>query len=89
MILRGVTPRKSPGRNSSNLYTKIILLLPISLGRSPPAPGIDFKKLKASTLHRLVVPYLHRKLGAMYDRQSEEEDAEGMSEVEVKLWHKG
>ena len=63
------------------------------LGVSPPGPGFDFKKLKASTLHKLMVPYLCRKLGAMYDRQSNKEEAEDglvdLPEIEVKLWHKG
>ena len=63
------------------------------LGVPPPGPGFDFKKLKASSLHRLVVPYLHRKLGIMYDGQSDKEDAEDalgdLSEIEVKLWHEG
>ncbi|KIM50324.1 hypothetical protein SCLCIDRAFT_34413 [Scleroderma citrinum Foug A] len=61
------------------------------LGVPPPGPSFDFKKLKAGSLHRLVVPYLHRKLGIMYDRQSDEEDTEDalgdLSEIEVKLWH--
>ncbi|KIM60963.1 hypothetical protein SCLCIDRAFT_26285 [Scleroderma citrinum Foug A] len=61
------------------------------LGVPPPGPSFDFKKRKAGSLHRLVVPYLHRKLGIMYNGQSDEEDAEDalgdLSEIEVKLWH--
>lgn len=63
------------------------------LGVSPPGPGFDFKKLKAGTLHKLVVPYLHRKLGHMYDGQTDDEDAENsggdIPEIEIKLWHEG
>ena len=61
------------------------------LGVAPPGPGFDFKKLKAGTLCKLVVPYLHRKLGHMYDRQSDNEEAEDLladvPEIEIKLWH--
>ena len=63
------------------------------LGAPPPGPGFDFKKLKASTLHKLVVPYLHRKLGHMYDRQTDDEEGEDLGvdipEIEIKLWREG
>ena len=63
------------------------------LGVSPSGPGFDFKKLKAGTLHKLVVPYLHRKLGHMYDGQTDDEEAEDsgpdIPEIEIKLWHEG
>ena len=63
------------------------------LGVSPPGPGFNFKKLKASTLHKLVVPYLHRKLGHMYDGQTDDEEAKDsgldIPEIEIKLWHEG
>ena len=55
------------------------------LGVPPPGPSFDFKKLKAGSLHRLVVPYL-------YGQSDEEvaEDALGdLPEIEVKLWHEG
>ena len=48
------------------------------LGVAPPSPGFDFKKLKAGTLHKLVMPYLHRKLGHMYDRQTDNEEAQDL-----------
>ena len=75
------------------MHKNHLIIVNWPLGISPPGPGFDFKRLKANTLHRLVVPYLHRKLGAMYDRQSDEEEAEDgladLLEIEVKLWHKG
>ena len=57
----------------------------------PPGPGFDFKKLKGGPLHGLVVPYLHRKLGHMYDGQSDEEaeDSADILEIDVKLWREG
>ncbi|KAI6136022.1 hypothetical protein F5141DRAFT_1208413 [Pisolithus sp. B1] len=43
-------------------------------GVSPPGPGFDHKKLKAGPLCQLVVPYLLRKLGHMYDGQTDDEE---------------
>ena len=63
------------------------------LGVAPHGPGFDFKKLKAGTLRKLVVPYLCRKLGHMYDGQSDDEEAKDLLadvlEIEIKLWHEG
>ncbi|KAI6141691.1 hypothetical protein BKA82DRAFT_4018669 [Pisolithus tinctorius] len=63
------------------------------LGVPPPGPGFEYKKLKADTLRQLVVPYLQRKLGSMYDGQSDDDDDEkndrldGVPEVEIKPWN--
>ncbi|KAI5985681.1 hypothetical protein F5J12DRAFT_787350 [Pisolithus orientalis] len=57
------------------------------------SPGFEYKKLKADALHQLVVPYLWRKLGSMYDRQSDDNDDEkndhldGVPEVKIKPWN--
>ena len=63
------------------------------LSVAPPSPGFDFKKLKAGTLRKLVVPYLRRKLGHMYDGQTDNEEAQDLlvdiPEIEIKLWHEG
>ncbi|KAI6039369.1 hypothetical protein EDC04DRAFT_2895300 [Pisolithus marmoratus] len=60
------------------------------LGISPPGLGFDHKKLKAGPLHQLVVPYLQRKLGPMYDGQTDdEEEQDGLDdapEIEIKCW---
>ncbi|KAI6037735.1 hypothetical protein EDC04DRAFT_2604520 [Pisolithus marmoratus] len=60
-------------------------------GVSPPGPGFDYKKLKAGPLHQLVVPYLQRKLGPMYDRQTDDEeeqdDIDDVLEIEIKCWN--
>ncbi|KAI6013849.1 hypothetical protein EDC04DRAFT_2904430 [Pisolithus marmoratus] len=60
------------------------------LGVSPPGPGFDHKKLKAGPLRQLVVPYLRRKLGPMYDGQTDdEEEQDGLDdapEIEIKCW---
>ncbi|KAI6003566.1 hypothetical protein EDC04DRAFT_2611682 [Pisolithus marmoratus] len=60
------------------------------LGISPPGPGFDHKKLKAGPLRQLVVPYLRRKLGPMYDGQTDdEEEQDGLEdapEIEIKCW---
>ncbi|KIM64380.1 hypothetical protein SCLCIDRAFT_23409 [Scleroderma citrinum Foug A] len=74
-------------------YTSIFQCLRNGDSETPPGPGFDFKKLKAGTLCKLVVPYLHRKLGHMYDGQSDDEEAEDLlvdvPEIEIKLWHEG
>ncbi|KAI6156649.1 hypothetical protein BKA82DRAFT_4345685 [Pisolithus tinctorius] len=63
------------------------------LGVPPPGPGFEYKKLKADALRQLVVPYLRRKLGSMYDGQSDDDDDEkndrldGVPEVEIKPWN--
>ena len=63
------------------------------LGVAPPGLGFDFKKLKAGTLHKLVMPYLCRKLGRMYDGQTDDEEVQDLLadilEIEIKLWHEG
>ena len=63
------------------------------LGVAPPSPGFNFKKLKAGTLCKLVMPYLCRKLGHMYDGQTDNEEAQDLladiPEIEIKLWHEG
>ncbi|KAI6100512.1 hypothetical protein F5141DRAFT_1066116 [Pisolithus sp. B1] len=60
-------------------------------GVSPPGPGFDHKKLKAGPLHQLIVPYLWRKLGHMYDGHTddkEEQDSLGdVPEIEIKCWN--
>ncbi|KIM60173.1 hypothetical protein SCLCIDRAFT_26819 [Scleroderma citrinum Foug A] len=62
------------------------------LGVSPPGPGFDYKKLKAGPLHKLVGPYLCKKLGLMYDGQTDDEEAQDsvkhLPEIEIKLLHK-
>ncbi|KAL4076556.1 hypothetical protein V8B97DRAFT_2021917 [Scleroderma yunnanense] len=61
------------------------------LGIPSPGPGFNYKKLKAGSLHKLVVPYLQRKLGRMYDGQTDDEESQDLlvelPEIEVKLWH--
>ena len=63
------------------------------LGVAPPVPGFNFKKLKAGTLCKLVVSYLHRKLAHMYDGQTDNEEAQDLLadilEIEIKLWNEG
>ncbi|KAI6142527.1 hypothetical protein BKA82DRAFT_4018202 [Pisolithus tinctorius] len=48
------------------------------LGVPPLGPGFEYKKLKADALRQLVVPYLQRKLGSMYDRQSDDNNDKKM-----------
>ena len=63
------------------------------LGVAPPGPGFNFKKLKAGTLCKLVMPYLHRKLGHMYDGKTDNEEVQDLLadilEIKIKLWHEG
>ena len=63
------------------------------LSVAPPGPGFNFKKLKAGTLCKLVMPYLHRKLGHMYDGKTDNEEAQDLLadilEIKIKLWHEG
>ncbi|KAI6111409.1 hypothetical protein F5141DRAFT_1214913 [Pisolithus sp. B1] len=58
---------------------------------SPPGPGFDHKKLKAGPLRQLVVPYLQRKLGHMYDGQTDNEEEQDSlddaPEIEIKCWN--
>ncbi|KAI6011926.1 hypothetical protein BKA83DRAFT_4501426 [Pisolithus microcarpus] len=60
-------------------------------GVSPPGPGFNHKKLKAGSLRQLVVPYLQRKLGHLYDGQTddkEEQDSlDDAPEIEIKCWN--
>ncbi|KAI6098703.1 hypothetical protein F5141DRAFT_1066767 [Pisolithus sp. B1] len=60
-------------------------------GISPLGPGFDHKKLKAGPLHQLVVLYLLRKLGHMYDGQTddkEEQDSlDDVHKIEIKCWN--
>ncbi|KAI6097091.1 hypothetical protein F5141DRAFT_1220371 [Pisolithus sp. B1] len=60
-------------------------------GVSPPGPGFDHKKLKAGPLCQLIVPYLWRKLGHMYDGQTDEEEEQDSlddaPEIEIKCWN--
>ncbi|KAI5994260.1 hypothetical protein F5J12DRAFT_785822 [Pisolithus orientalis] len=59
---------------------------------SPPGPGFEYKKLKAGALHQLVVPYLQRKLGLLYDGQTNDEEEQDslddVLEIEIKCWNK-
>ncbi|KAI5998954.1 hypothetical protein F5J12DRAFT_784798 [Pisolithus orientalis] len=67
------------------------------LGVPPPGPGFEYKKLKVATLCQLVVPYLWRKLGSMYNGQSDDDDdddddekndhLDGVPEVKIKPWN--
>ncbi|KAI6006264.1 hypothetical protein F5J12DRAFT_783037 [Pisolithus orientalis] len=41
---------------------------------SPLGPGFKYKKLKAGPLCQLVVPYLQRRLGLLYDGQTDDEE---------------
>ncbi|KAI6149390.1 hypothetical protein BKA82DRAFT_21098 [Pisolithus tinctorius] len=60
-------------------------------GASPPGPGFKYKKLKAGPLHQLVVPYLWRKLGLLYDGQTDDEEEQDslddVLEIEIKCWN--
>ncbi|KIN95943.1 hypothetical protein M404DRAFT_33749 [Pisolithus tinctorius Marx 270] len=60
-------------------------------GVSPLGPGFKYKKLKAGPLHQLVVPYLQRKLGLLYDRQTNDEEEQDslddVLEIEIKCWN--
>ncbi|KIO08955.1 hypothetical protein M404DRAFT_22776 [Pisolithus tinctorius Marx 270] len=70
-----------------------LIIINWPLGVPPPGPGFEYKKLKADALRQLVVPYLRRKLGSMYDGQSDDDDDEkndrldGVPEVEIKPWN--
>ncbi|KAI6150896.1 hypothetical protein BKA82DRAFT_4013522 [Pisolithus tinctorius] len=44
-----------------------LIIINWPLGVPPLGPGFEYKKLKADALCQLVVPYLQRKLGSMYD----------------------
>ncbi|KAI6002192.1 hypothetical protein F5J12DRAFT_783954 [Pisolithus orientalis] len=61
-------------------------------GVSPLGPGFEYKKLKAGPLHQLVVPYLQRKLGLLYDGQTNDEEEQDslddVLEIEIKCWNK-
>ncbi|KAI5986072.1 hypothetical protein F5J12DRAFT_898812 [Pisolithus orientalis] len=63
-----------------------------SHGVSPPGPGFEYKKLKAGPLCQLVVPYLQRKLGLLYDGQTDDEEEQDslddVLEIEIKCWNK-
>ncbi|KAI6126516.1 hypothetical protein F5141DRAFT_1060265 [Pisolithus sp. B1] len=60
-------------------------------GVSPLGPGFNHKKLKAGPLHQLVVPYLLRKLGHMYDGQTDDEEEQDSLDdapkIEIKCWN--
>ncbi|KAI6149322.1 hypothetical protein BKA82DRAFT_4013944 [Pisolithus tinctorius] len=60
-------------------------------GVSPPGPGFEYKKLKAGPLRQLVVPYLRRKLGHLYDGQTDDEEEQDslddVLEIEIKCWN--
>ncbi|KAI6098774.1 hypothetical protein EDD16DRAFT_1516580 [Pisolithus croceorrhizus] len=60
-------------------------------GVSPPGPGFNHKKLKAGSLHQLIVPYLWRKLGHLYDGQTDDEEEQDslddVPEIEIKCWN--
>ncbi|KAI6008933.1 hypothetical protein F5J12DRAFT_892080 [Pisolithus orientalis] len=60
-------------------------------GVSPLGPGFEYKKLKAGPLCQLVVPYLQRKLGLLYDGQTDNEEAQDslddVLEIEIKCWN--
>ncbi|KAI6143420.1 hypothetical protein BKA82DRAFT_4359995 [Pisolithus tinctorius] len=60
-------------------------------GVSPPGPGFEYKKLKAGPLRQLVVPYLWRKLGLLYDGQTDDEEEQDslddVLEIEIKCWN--
>ncbi|KAI6127045.1 hypothetical protein F5141DRAFT_1060665 [Pisolithus sp. B1] len=61
-------------------------------GVSPLCPGFDHKKLKAGPLGQLVVPYLLRKLGHMYDDgqtddKEEQDSLDDAPEIEIKCWN--
>ncbi|KAI6147802.1 hypothetical protein BKA82DRAFT_25124 [Pisolithus tinctorius] len=70
-----------------------LIIINWPLGVPPPGPGFEYKKLKADALCQLVVPYLQRKLGSMYDGQSDDNDdkkndcLDGVPEVEIKPWN--
>ncbi|KAI6006242.1 hypothetical protein F5J12DRAFT_892977 [Pisolithus orientalis] len=60
-------------------------------GVSPPGPGFEYKKLKAGPHCQLVVPYLQRKLGLLYDGQTNDEEEQDslddVLEIEIKCWN--
>ncbi|KAI6140475.1 hypothetical protein BKA82DRAFT_22755 [Pisolithus tinctorius] len=61
-------------------------------GVSPLGPGFKYKKLKAGPLHQLLVPYLQRKLGLLYDGQTNDEEEQDslddVLEIAIKCWNK-
>ncbi|KAI5989804.1 hypothetical protein F5J12DRAFT_786608 [Pisolithus orientalis] len=61
-------------------------------GVSPLGPGFKYKKLKAGPLCQLVVPCLRRKLGLLYDGQTDDEEEQDslddVLEIEIKCWNK-
>ncbi|KAI5983323.1 hypothetical protein F5J12DRAFT_787887 [Pisolithus orientalis] len=58
---------------------------------SPLGPAFKYKKLKAGPFCQLVVPYLWRKLGLLYDRQTNDEEEQDrlddVLEIEIKCWN--
>ncbi|KAI5987138.1 hypothetical protein F5J12DRAFT_787126 [Pisolithus orientalis] len=60
-------------------------------GVSPLGPGFKYKKFKAGPLCQLVVPCLWRKLGLLYDEQTDDEEEQDslddVLEIEIKCWN--
>ncbi|KAI6006225.1 hypothetical protein F5J12DRAFT_783004 [Pisolithus orientalis] len=75
VALKLAIPRKFPGTGFSSFVQKSHLtIVNWPHGVSPPGPGFEYKKLRAGPLHQLVVPYLWRKLGLLYDGQTDDEE---------------
>ncbi|KAI5988463.1 hypothetical protein F5J12DRAFT_786859 [Pisolithus orientalis] len=58
---------------------------------SPPCPGFEYKKPKAGPLCQHVVTNLQRKLGLLYDMQTNDEEEQDslddVLEIEIKCWN--
>ncbi|KAI5984503.1 hypothetical protein EDD15DRAFT_2375147 [Pisolithus albus] len=94
-VTRGIEvgdPQKIVWQRLLEFMTKnYLIILNWPHGVSPPGPGFEYKKLKGDPLRKLVVPYLCRKLGVMYDGRSdddEEQDSlDGVPEIDIRPWN--
>ncbi|KIK15231.1 hypothetical protein PISMIDRAFT_16663 [Pisolithus microcarpus 441] len=94
-VMQGIEvgdPQKIVWQHLLEFMTKnYLIILNWPHGVSPPGPGFEYKKLKGDPLRKLVVPYLRRKLGVMYDGPSdddEEQDSlDGVPEIEIRPWN--
>ncbi|KAJ8581493.1 hypothetical protein M405DRAFT_847013 [Rhizopogon salebrosus TDB-379] len=65
------------------LYAEKLCIHDWPAGVPPPGPDFDLKALSASQLRALVVPYLRRHLGVMYEADLGQEDEDDDTEAEA------
>ncbi|KAJ8580672.1 hypothetical protein M405DRAFT_869310 [Rhizopogon salebrosus TDB-379] len=65
------------------LYAEKLCIHDWPAGVPPPGPDFDLKALSASQLRALVVPYLRRHLGVMYEADLGKEDEDDDTEAEA------